>query len=359
MTPHRAKITSRLPFEGAGVLIGGDLGLEEVGLLGEIGNLTHPWERILASELGSHVEAVKAAIGDILDVLAEEAGIQSEDTARHAILSIGDLKLDGLEDHGANLSFEFRSPDFWVLSTDSVDEIDTEVQVDRLVTHDVLELLADADHLVLALEGEKHHKSAIEEDALHDDVEANKVLEEGLEPLGGICFEALLHDGGSEAHLEGILVVDGGHLMVHVEDLTLIKRKTLDDVLEGVRVDRLFKGLTQHVLAGFRVGDVLEDREHDVVANEALCRAEEAEVAHDNLTLLCSQLVGLPELDVALHGDLIRHPVVGATFVVVIPGPGVLQGHELVHIDLLAVDETLLVRVNALGEIVEGGGLRG
>jgi hypothetical protein len=105
MTPHRAKITNRLPLEGASVLVGSDLGLEEVGLLGEIGNLTHPWERILASELWSHIEAVKAAIGDILDVLAEEAGIQSEDTARHAILSIGDLELDGLEDHGANLSF--------------------------------------------------------------------------------------------------------------------------------------------------------------------------------------------------------------------------------------------------------------
>jgi hypothetical protein len=49
--------------------------------------------------------------------------------------------------------------------------------------------------------------------------------------------------------------------------------------------------------------------------------------------------------------------VVGATLGVVVPCPGVFEGHELVHIDLLAVDETLLIDVDALSEVVERGGL--
>ena len=231
--------------------------------------------------------------------------------------------------------------------------------MDRLVAHDVLELLADADHLVLALEGEEHHEAAVEEDPLHDDVESDEVLEELLKTLGGVCGETLFHNRGSKGHLEGILVVNGIDLVVHVEDLTLIKRETLDDVLESVRVDRLLEGLAQHVLTGLGIGNVLEDGEHDVVPHQALRSAEETQIAHDDLTLVGGELVGLPELDVALHRDLVRHPVVGAALGVVIPGPGVLQGHELVHVNLLAVDQAFLIRVDPLGEIVEGGGFGG
>ena len=91
-------------------------------------------------------------------------------------------------------------------------------------------------------------------------------------------------------------------------------------------------------------------------AHETLGGAEEAEVPHDDLTLVGGELVGLPELDIALHRDLVGHPVVGAALGVVVPGPGVLQGHELVDIDLLAVDQAFLIRVNPFGEVVEGGG---
>ncbi len=59
---------------------------------------------------------------------------------------------------------------------DAVDQVDAEVEVDRLIAQDVLELLADACHLILAVEGEDHHKAAIEEDPFHDDVVADQVL---------------------------------------------------------------------------------------------------------------------------------------------------------------------------------------
>jgi hypothetical protein len=37
----------------------------------------------------------------------------------------------------------------------------------------------------------------------------------------------------------------------------------------------------------------------------------------------------------------------------------VFKGHELVHVNLLAVDQAFLIRVDPLGEIVEGGGFGG
>ncbi len=67
---------------------------------------------------------------------------------------------------------------------DAVDQIDAEVEVDRLVAQDVLELLADSCHFILPVEGEDHHKSAIEEDPFHDDVVADQVFKELLGAFG-------------------------------------------------------------------------------------------------------------------------------------------------------------------------------
>ena len=72
--------------------------------------------------------------------------------------------------------------------------------------------------------------------------------------------------------------MDRVDFVVHVEHLALVEGERFDDVVEGVGVDRLFKRLAQEVLAHFRVGDVFEDRKHDVVADEALSCAEKAEL---------------------------------------------------------------------------------
>ena len=48
------------------------------------------------------------------------------------------------------------------------DQVNAEIKVDRLIAQDVLELLANAGHFILAVEREDHHKAAIEEDPLHE-----------------------------------------------------------------------------------------------------------------------------------------------------------------------------------------------
>lgn len=85
--------------------------------------------------------------------------------------------------------------------------------------------------------------------------------------------------------------MDRVDLIVHVEHFALVEREGLDDVQEGVGMDRLFKRLAEQVLTHFWVGDVFENGEDDVVADKALSCAEEAEVAHDDASLICTERV--------------------------------------------------------------------
>jgi hypothetical protein len=146
-------------------------------------------------------------------------------------------------------ALELVGPDAGILGLDGVDEVDAEVEVDGLVAQDVLELLADAGHLVLPEEAEHHDEAGIEEDAFHDDVEADEVAHEDLDVLGGVGREALAQMSLGEAHLEVVLGADGRDLVVHVEDLALVEGEGLHDVVEGVGVDGLLEGLAQQVLA--------------------------------------------------------------------------------------------------------------
>jgi hypothetical protein len=80
---------------GAG-LVFGDAGLEEVLLLREVHGLAHPAEGILALVLAGETDALEAAVGDVLDIVAEQAGVEAENAGGQAVLGVGDLQLDGL-----------------------------------------------------------------------------------------------------------------------------------------------------------------------------------------------------------------------------------------------------------------------
>ena len=129
--------------------------------------------------------------------------------------------------------------------------------------------------------------------------------------------------------------------------------------MEGVRMDRFLKRLPQQILAALGIGHVLENREHDIVPHEALGSAEEAKVPHNNAALIGGELVGFPQLDVLLHRHLVGHPMVFAAVEVVLPRPFVFDGHQLIDVHGLAVDEQFVLGVDALGEVVRLGGLIG
>lgn len=234
-----------------------------------------------------------------------------------------------------------------VLDLDLVDHVDTEVQVHRLVTQDVLELLGNAGHLVAAAHGQDLGEATIEEDAFQYAVVGDQVAQQLLVGFDGAGVEFRVGDGA------GVLQAPGGFLryrrdlVVHVEDLAFIHAQRLDAVLVGVGVDRLFEGLAQDVLAALRVGDQAVHGQGQVVGNQRVGGGEEAEVAHDDAALVFGQAVlALPQGDVGGHVDLLRHPVVGAAVEVLLPGPVVLERYQLVEVGA-AVDHALFVNGDA------------
>jgi hypothetical protein len=171
--------------------------------------------------------------------------------------------------------------------------------------------------------------------------------EQGLVVVQRAGPEGRVHDRLDEGDQEFVLVADRRHFVVGVEDLALVQTEALDDVLVGVGVDRLLKGLAQQELAAFGSGDVPVGAQHDVVGGQRVGGDEEAQIALDDAPLVLAQTVRvLPERDVAAHVHFLRHPMVGAGGEVLLPGPFVLERHQLVDVGL-AVDDALVGCVHA------------
>ena len=165
--------------------------------------------------------------------------------------------------------------------------------------------------------------------------------------LGRTGLEVLVHDHVDERDQELVLVTDALDFHVGVEHLGLVQAQAFHDVLVGMGVDGLFKGLAQQILAALRRGDMAVGAEHNVVGSQAVGGDEEAQVAGDDAALVRGQTIRvLPLGDVAAHIDFLRHPVIGAAGQILFPGPLVLERHQLVHVGG-AVDDALVLDTDA------------
>ena len=108
------------------------------------------------------------------------------------------------------------------------------------------------------------------------------------------------------------------------------------------------KRLAKEELSALWIRHVLEDRQCDVVPHKTLSCAEESKVTHDHSTLIVAQAVRLPKLDVFSHRHLCWKPIIGASVKVVFPRPLVLERHKLVYIYGAAVNDSLIIHINAL-----------
>lgn len=242
-----------------------------------------------------------------------------------------------------------------VFDFDLVDHVDAEVQVHGFVAQDVLELLGDAGHFVAAAHGEDLGEAAVEEDAFQDAVVGDQVAQQFFVGFDGAGFELRIGDRAGVFQAPGGFFRDRWDLVVHVEDFAFIHGQRFDAVLVGVGVDRLFEGLAQDVLAAFRVGDQAVHGQDQVVGNQGVGGGEEAEVAHHDAAFVVGQAFRVfPEGDVGGHVDFLRHPVVCAAVQVLLPGPVVLEGYELVEVGA-AVDHALFVNGDTGGGAFEFG----
>ncbi len=155
----------------------------------------------------------------MLNVLLEAVCVHTENTAREDFSRERVLKLHCALHEVDDTLLEFWGPELWLLNFNRVNHVDTEVQVLRLVTHDVLNLLCRARELVLALEAEHNCKRAVEEDTFHNEREDAEVLEELLVILKRAGLEAISEDALVETKNHVVLVVDGLYFAIHVENL--------------------------------------------------------------------------------------------------------------------------------------------
>ena len=80
-------------------------------------------------------------------------------------------------------------------------------------------------------------------------------------------FEVRVRNHLNERNQELILVLDGLHFVVGIEDFGFIQTQRLGDVLISVCVNGLFKSLTQQKLTAFWRGDMAVRTQHDIVSS--------------------------------------------------------------------------------------------
>ena len=142
-----------------------------------------------------------------------------------------------------HLPLKVIRPDLRIFFPDSVDQIDSEIKVNRFVSQDVLKLFADASHYIAPVERKNHDESSVEENAFHDDIVADEILEKGLGALHGFCGEIRIEHLGGKFHFEFVLACNGRNFTVHIENLTLVKPEAFDDVEKRMRMDGFFECL--------------------------------------------------------------------------------------------------------------------
>ena len=91
--------------------------------------------------------ALQSSIGNIPDILFEHPCRQTQNTVWQTILGVADLKLYSLIDQVVDVFLKCLGPNMGVLFFDSIDQVNTKVEVDRLIAQDVFKLLADTHHL--------------------------------------------------------------------------------------------------------------------------------------------------------------------------------------------------------------------
>ena len=125
---------------------------------------------------------------------------------------------DRAGDHVGDARLEFLGPDLGLFVLDAVDEVDAEVEVLGLITHDVLNLFCAPRELVLALETKHHRKRTVEKNPFHNERKNTEIFEKFLVTFKCSSFEIFIKNTIIEIQNETCLVVDCITFAIHVEN---------------------------------------------------------------------------------------------------------------------------------------------
>src|SRR3989338_1582614 len=105
----------------------------------------------------------------------------------------------------------------------------------------------------------------------------------------------------------------------------------------------LFERLAQEILPAFRIINPFVNDENDIVSDQGFGCRKKAKITFDDMAFGFAECLGVfPLLDIALHRNLRRHPMIGATVEIKMPGPFIFKRHQLIHIDDTVIINDLL-----------------
>ncbi len=342
--------------EGGCLLVFGDAAFEEVLLLLDVHHLSEPWEGVFHAGLERlQADVFEAAVCDVINVLAELIGAETDGIHRQAVADEVLLERDGFAHEVAELFFEFGRPDIFVLFDQIHDQVTEDFDVVGLVAQRVAEHLAEAGEFILAVEREHHAEEAVELSAFHTLTEEEEIFGKGLLVGGGGQIHVAAEGAGVADH-EISLLLDGGDVFKHRLTLVRVDAERADHINEGVGVDVFLVGVTTEQELKLGSGDQLAGYVLDVVADDALCSGEIADRHFDDPALRIGKVATAPELNILLHRDVFRLPVIVLHRLVKIVGPLIFEWQDVKEHRVFTINDLLRIEGLFCFRLVEDEG---
>src|SRR5690554_1310095 len=258
---------------------------EEVDQLERVVGGGHPLGRVRLLVVRFEAQLFQSPVSQVLDVLADVTGVESEDAAGQQVAVVLLFHLDGVQDHLADLVGELRRLQFGVLVEHREDQVDTELEVQALIAYHPVHEGAEVAQQVPLAERQRHHEARVEPDAFQHDVVGDQVADEVLLSFHRGDVEGLLGHPLDEPDLELFLAhhrrnVDVGGVGGHP-----VNRECLEDVLERHRVVRLFPHLLGQVHVCLGRVDIGVHAEGQRLVDQQLVGVEVTHQEGDGVTL--------------------------------------------------------------------------
>ena len=269
-------------------------------------------------------ELFETTVGHVLGVLRDVVRVESEDSVGNHRLVVFLFHHNGVENHLLDFRSEFLRGDVRVLFQHREDEVDSELEVERLVANNPVHERSEVTQQVSLTERQGDHESGVEPDAFHDDRVRNEVADEVLLALGGGDVEASFGHALDELDFELFLGGDCRVIDVLRVDFFTVHGERLEDVLEAHAVVRLFPHLLGEVKVRLGCVEVRVDAKRQCLVDDQFRGVEERHEERDGLPFFVSHLLEVG--DVFAELDFVREPRVRNGLVVQVHRPLVTNG---------------------------------
>ena len=149
---------------------------------------------------------------------------------------------------------------------------------------------------------------------------------------------------------------DGRDVLKHGLALVRVKAERGNHVNQAVCVDVFLMGVAAKDELELWSGDHFADDVEHVVSDDAFCGGEITDAHLDDPTLDIRDVIRAPLLDVLLHRDVLRLPMIVFHRLIEVVGPGVLEREDVKKHRFLTVNDTFCVKGGLCLRFIEDEG---